>query len=101
VVFIAVIFIVAYFGFFTALAFSTPGLIWMGIEVRNMEGSPPAPHESFLRAFGYLVSISAFFMGFLWALVDSDNLTWHDRMSGSFLTPVRRESPVEGVETTG
>jgi uncharacterized RDD family membrane protein YckC len=98
--FIAVIFVMAYFGLFTALAFSTPGLIWMGIEVRNMEGSPPAPRESFLRAFGYLVSISAFFMGFLWALVDSDSLTWHDRMSGSFLTPVRQGRPVEGVETS-
>ena len=97
---IAVIFVLAYFGLFTALTFSTPGLTWMGIEVRNMEGSPPAPRESFLRAFGYLVSISAFFMGFLWALVDSDGLTWHDRISGSFLTPMRQEAPVEGVESS-
>src|SRR5208337_5332628 len=61
---IAIIFVWAYFGLFTALTFSTPGLAWMGIEVRNMEGGAPAPRESFLRAFGYLVSISAFFMGF-------------------------------------
>jgi uncharacterized RDD family membrane protein YckC len=97
---IAVIFVLAYFGLFTALTFSTPGLAWMGIEVRNMEGTPPAPRESFLRAFGYLVSISAFFMGFLWALVDSDGLTWHDRISGSFLTPMRQAAPVDGVESS-
>lgn len=97
---IAVIFVLAYFGLFIALTFSTPGLTWMGIEVRNMEGSPPTLRESFLRAFGYLVSISAFFMGFLWALVDSDGLTWHDRISGSFLTPMRQEAPVEGVESS-
>jgi uncharacterized RDD family membrane protein YckC len=96
---IAVIFVLAYFGLFTALTFSTPGLSWMGIEVRNAEGGRPAPRESFLRAFGYLVSASGLMMGFLWALVDSDGLTWHDRISGTFLTPVNREAPREGVES--
>ena len=96
---IAVTFVWAYFGLFTALTFSTPGLIWMGIEVRNMEGWPPAPRESFLRAFGYLVSISALMIGFLWALVDGEGLTWHDWISGTFLTPVNQEAPGEGVES--
>jgi uncharacterized RDD family membrane protein YckC len=92
---VAMIFIWTYFGLFTALVFSTPGQTWMGIEVRNMEGSPPVPRESFLRAFGYLVSLSACTIGFLWALVDSDSLTWHDRISGTFLTPVKREASAE------
>ncbi len=94
---IAVIFVWAYFGLFTALTFSTPGLTWMEIEVRNMEGCPPAPQESLLRAFGYLVSISALMIGFLWALVDSEGLSWHDRISGTFLTPVNQETPSEAV----
>jgi uncharacterized RDD family membrane protein YckC len=96
---IAVIFIWAYFALFTALTFSTPGLIWMGIEVRNMEGWPPAPRESLLRAFGYLVSISALMIGFLWALVDGEDLTWHDWISGTFLTSVNQEALGEGVES--
>jgi uncharacterized RDD family membrane protein YckC len=96
---ITIIFVWAYFGLFTALTFSTPGLTWMGIEVRNMEGWPPTPRESFLRAFGYLVSLSALMIGFFWALVDSDGLTWHDRISGTFLTPVNQEAAVEGVES--
>jgi uncharacterized RDD family membrane protein YckC len=96
---IAIIFVWAYFGLFTALTFSTPGMAWMGIEVRNMEGWPPVPRESFLRAFGYLVSLSALMLGFFWALVDIDGLTWHDRISGTFLTPVSQEAPVEGVES--
>jgi uncharacterized RDD family membrane protein YckC len=95
---IAIIFVWAYFGLFTALTFTTPGLSWMGIEVRKMEGGPPAPRESFLRAFGYLVSFSALMIGFFWALVDSDGLTWHDRISGTFLTPVSQEGAVEGVK---
>jgi uncharacterized RDD family membrane protein YckC len=89
---IAIIFVFAYFGLFTAVTFSTPGLTWMGIEVRNMAGYPPAPPESFLRAFGYLVSIAALMIGFCWALVDSEGLTWHDRISGTFLTPVKLEA---------
>jgi uncharacterized RDD family membrane protein YckC len=84
-VFIAVFFILAYFGLFTAIASSTPGLLWMECEVRNLEGAHPTTQESFLRAFGYLVSISALMLGFLWALLDSEGLTWHDRMSGTFI----------------
>jgi uncharacterized RDD family membrane protein YckC len=99
VAFIASVFVWAYFGLFTTLTFSTPGLTWMGIEVRTMEGWPPAPREALLRAFGYLVSLSALMIGFLWALVDSEGLTWHDRISGTFLTAVNQEAPVEGVES--
>ena len=94
---IAAIFVMAYFGLFTAIASSTPGQIWMGMEVRNMEGWPPLAQESCVRAFGYLVSMSTFMIGFLWALVDSDGLTWHDQISGTFLTPVSRD-PDEGAE---
>jgi uncharacterized RDD family membrane protein YckC len=100
VAFIAVFFVWAYFALFTALTFSTPGLASMGIEVRNMEGWPPAPREALLRAFGYLVSLSAFMIGFLWALVDTDSLTWHDRISGTFLTPVHREAAAAAGELT-
>jgi len=96
---IAIIFVGAYFGLFTAVTFSTPGQTWMGLEVRNMEGFPPTPRESFLRAFGYLVSVSALMIGFCWALADSDGLTWHDRISGTFLTPVKEETPAEGEES--
>ena len=84
--FMAVFFILLYFGLFTAFTFSTPGLLWVGLEVRNFEGAYPTMKESFWRAFGYLVSISALMLGFVWAVVDSEGLTWHDRMSGTFIT---------------
>jgi len=96
---IATIFIWSYFGMFTALTASTPGQSWMGIEARNMEGWPPDRRESLLRAFGYLVSLSAFLLGFFWALVDGESLTWHDRISGTFLTPARQDVPAKGVES--
>ena len=96
---IVAIYVWTYFGLFTALTFSTPGLTWMDIEVRNMDGWQPSLRESSLRAFGYLVSISAFMLGFLWALVDTESFTWHDWISGTFLTPMNHEPPGEEVET--
>lgn len=90
---ISVIFVWSYFGMFTALTSATPGQALMGMEARNMQGCRPETRESMLRAFGYLVSLSAFMLGFFWALVDSDSLTWHDRISGTFLTPVRQDVP--------
>ncbi len=97
---VAVFFVGAYFALFTTVTFSTPGQTWMGMEVRNMEGWPPAPKESFLRAFGYLVSAAALMIGFFWAVADSDGLTWHDRISGTFLTPVIGEAPENNEAST-
>jgi uncharacterized RDD family membrane protein YckC len=92
--FIAAFFVLAYFGLFTALTSSTPGLAWMGCEVRNLDGAYPTTQESLLRAFGYVVSISALLLGFVWALLDSESLTWHDRMSGTFIAVARAKSRV-------
>lgn len=83
---VAVFFILLYFGGCTAIASATPGLIWAGLEVRTFEGNAPRFSECFWRAFGYLVSMSALMLGFIWAAVDADGLTWHDRMSRTFLT---------------
>ncbi|MGA2982947.1 MAG: RDD family protein [Terriglobia bacterium] len=83
---VAVILIFAYFAVFTAIACATPGLLWMGCEIRNMDGGRPTVRESFWRAFGVLVSLSALMLGFIWACVDTDSLTWHDHMSQTLIT---------------
>ncbi|MBI4166619.1 MAG: RDD family protein [Acidobacteria bacterium] len=87
VAFVAVFLVLVYFGAFTAIIATTPGLLWMGIEVRNISGGPPTLRQSFWRAFGCLVSASAMLLGFVWALFDNDSLTWHDRMSETYLAP--------------
>lgn len=83
---IAVFFLTFYFGTSVAFTASTPGLAWMGLVIRNLDGEAPNTRESCWRAFGYLVSASALFLGFVWALLDSEGLTWHDLMSGTFVT---------------
>jgi len=79
--------VLVYFGAFTAIIGTTPGLLWMGIEVRSLRGGPPTPRQAVWRAFGCLVSASALLLGYVWALFDSENLTWHDRMSETYLAP--------------
>jgi uncharacterized RDD family membrane protein YckC len=86
---VAVILIFAYFAVFAALTSATPGLLWVGCEIRNLRGGHPTLRESLWRAFGVLVSLSALLLGFVWACVDSDHLTWHDRMSGTVITEER------------
>jgi uncharacterized RDD family membrane protein YckC len=94
---VAVILIFAYFAVFTAIASATPGLLWMGCEIRNLRGDYPTVRESFWRAFGVLVSLSALMLGFVWACVDSDGLTWHDRMSGTVIAEGRNAADLAGL----
>jgi len=96
---VALILIFAYFGLFTALTSTTPGLLLMGYEIRNLHGAYPTPRESFWRAFGILVSLSALTLGFIWAWLDSDTLTWHDRMSGTFITAAWATHETSSLET--
>lgn len=84
-VFIACFGIFAYFGIFSAASGSTPGQAAMQLKLRNLDGEPPTLQECLLRAFGYLVSIASLMLGFLWAVMDSDGMAWHDHISGTLL----------------
>ena len=83
--FIAAFFIFVYFAAFTIFTAATPGLAAMGLEVRSNQGGAPTLRDSFWRGVGYLVSLAPLMLGFLWALVDTESLTWHDRMSETFI----------------
>ena len=72
----------------TVMASATPGLMWAGLEVITFEGNPPTFSHCLWRGIGYLVSMSALLLGFIWAAVDAEGLTWHDRMSRTFIVPV-------------
>jgi uncharacterized RDD family membrane protein YckC len=96
--FVAVILIFAYFAVFTAIASATPGLLWAGCEIRNLRGDYPSARESFWRAFGVLVSLSALMLGFVWACFDSDSLTWHDRMSGTVITEAQNAAHLASLK---
>ncbi len=96
---VALIFVFAYFAAFTAIAYATPGLLYQGCEIRNLQGEHPTLRESFWRAFGVLVSLAALMVGFIWAYVDSDSLTWHDRMSGTVISVERAAAGPAALKT--
>jgi uncharacterized RDD family membrane protein YckC len=75
-----------YFALFTVFGGTTPGMMFRGLQVASFSGETPAPRQMFLRSVGYLISAGTFFLGFLWALWDEDALTWHDRISHTYLT---------------
>jgi hypothetical protein len=37
-------------------------------------------------------------LGFIWACVDSDTLTWHDRMSGTVITMEHTAAHLAGLK---
>jgi uncharacterized RDD family membrane protein YckC len=75
-----------YFALFTVFGGTTPGMMMRGLHVVDFSGEDPAPRQLLLRAAGYLLSAGTFFLGFLWAQWDEDELTWHDRISHTYLS---------------
>jgi uncharacterized RDD family membrane protein YckC len=67
-------------------------MMFRGLQVSSFSGEPPRPRQMLLRSLGYLISGSTVFLGFAWAWWDEDALTWHDRISHTYLTsPETRE----------
>jgi len=77
---------VQYFGLFTVFGGSTPGMMLSGLQVASVTGDVPTPRQYVLRATGYILSAGTCFLGFLWVFWDEDGLTWHDRISKTYLT---------------
>jgi uncharacterized RDD family membrane protein YckC len=75
-----------YFALFTIFGGTTPGMMLRGLQVVSFSGEPPAARQMLLRSVGYMLSAGTFFLGFLWAMWDSDELTWHDRLSRTYLS---------------
>ena len=74
-----------YFFLFTVFGGTTPGMMLRRLEVVDFTGEEPEPRKLLLRAAGYGLSAGTFFLGFLWAMWDEDELTWHDRISHTYL----------------
>lgn len=75
-----------YFALFTIFGGTTPGMMMRQLQVVSFSGEAPTPKQMILRSAGYMLSAGTFFLGFLWAMWDSDELTWHDRFSRTYLS---------------
>jgi len=88
-----------YFTLFTIFGGTTPGMMMRGLQVVSFSGEPPTSRQMFLRSLGYLLSAGTFFLGFLWAMWDSDELTWHDRLSRTYLSVEQTLPDLETSDT--
>jgi uncharacterized RDD family membrane protein YckC len=84
-----------YFALFTVFGGTTPGMMLRGLQVVSFSGESPTPRQMLWRSVGYMLSAGTFFMGFLWAMWDEDALTWHDRLSQTYLCPARTFADID------
>jgi uncharacterized RDD family membrane protein YckC len=75
-----------YFVFFTLISGATPGMQFRGLRAMTFEGNALRFHHRLWRSFGYVVSTGSLLLGFIWPTVDENRLTWHDYISGTFIT---------------
>lgn len=76
-----------YVTLFTYFAGATPGMMLRGLRVASLDGLDPSPRQLLWRSLGYLISAGTLLLGFLWVLWDEDQLSWHDRISQTCITP--------------
>jgi uncharacterized RDD family membrane protein YckC len=74
-----------YFLLFMLSTSQTPGMKLRSLIVVNRDGSLLKPQVACLRGLGALVSIVPLMLGFVWALIDPEHLTWADKVSGTYL----------------
>jgi uncharacterized RDD family membrane protein YckC len=90
-----------YFALFTVFGGTTPGMMFRGLQVASFSGGPATPRQMLLRSLGYVISAGTFFLGFLWAWWDEDALTWHDRISHTYLTSPETRARVNSASVAG
>ncbi len=86
-----------YFAMFTVFGGTTPGMMLRGLHVVSFSGDEPTPRQMLWRSAGYMLSAGTFFIGFLWAMWDEDALTWHDRLSHTYLCPAPTLAEIEAT----
>ncbi|HVH71117.1 MAG TPA: RDD family protein [Candidatus Dormibacteraeota bacterium] len=94
-------FYLQYFALFSIFGGTTPGMMMRGLQVASFTGDAPTPRQMLLRSVGYLLSAGTFFLGFLWALWDPDELTWHDRLSRTYLSVEQTLPELETSDAAG
>ncbi len=75
----------AYLTSFFAWTSWTPGMKYAGIELCTLDGATPVRAQRYARLMALPLSVLPLGMGLAWALFDEWNLTWHDRLSATYL----------------
>jgi uncharacterized RDD family membrane protein YckC len=70
---------------FYAFAKGTPGTKYAGVALCTFDGRNPTRAQRLRRLMSLLVSILPVGLGVLWSIFDEDRLSWHDRLSQTYL----------------
>jgi uncharacterized RDD family membrane protein YckC len=76
---------VLYLGFFFAVGGVTPGMKYANLELRTFGGDKASLQQRLGRMAALIVSLLPLGLGAALALFDDQNLSWHDRLSGTYL----------------
>ena len=79
------LFVAVYFLLFMLSTSQTPGMKTRQLTVVTREDTPLDPRTACVRGFGYLISILPLMLGFIWAVLDPEHLTWADKVSGTYV----------------
>ena len=75
----------AYHALFFRLAGTTPGMHYAGIAVCTFNNEIPTQPELRQRLGAMALSLLPVGLGMVWTVFDEDHLSWHDRISGTYL----------------
>ena len=75
-----------YWAFHVGFFGETPGMTWLGLRLLSFHGRRANGRQRAARVLGLLFSTTTFGIGFVWALLDDEKLTWHDRISKTFIS---------------
>jgi uncharacterized RDD family membrane protein YckC len=70
---------------FTTLAAATPGMKYARLSLRTFEDQRPTRAQRCGRLGALLLSLLPVGLGVAWALFDEGHLSWHDRLSRTYL----------------
>lgn len=70
----------------------TPGMRLAQLELAGFEGEPVSTSARRCRALASALSALSIGLGYAWALVDEDQLGWHDRITGTLVCSRRQPS---------
>ena len=71
--------------FFLTLSKVTPGMMYAGISLCTVDDQSPNRSRRLARFGALLLSLLPVGLGLVWAIFDEDHLSWHDRLSRTYL----------------
>ena len=81
-----------FFAYFWVKNGQTLGMQAWRLSLVNNEDNKIGWKQAYIRTAAAMLSVSCVGFGYLWVLVDKDNLSWHDKLSNSHLKLLAKTS---------